>query len=62
MVELDPGMSADEVGKLRAKGHNVNAKTALGYGGSTKLIMIDQETGVKMAGSDPRTDGHAAAV
>jgi len=27
-----------------------------------KLIMIDPETGVRISGSDPRTDGHAAVV
>jgi hypothetical protein len=34
----------------------------LGHGGSAKLIVIDQQTGVKTAGSDPRSDGHAAAL
>ncbi len=61
-VELDPGMSVIEVEKLRAKGHKVDVKAALGHGGSAKLIVIDQQTGVKTAGSDPRSDGHAAAL
>ncbi|HAL47028.1 MAG TPA: gamma-glutamyltransferase, partial [Dehalococcoidia bacterium] len=62
LVELDPGMSVIDVEKLRAKGHKVNVKSALGQGGSAKLIEIDFESGVKTAGSDPRSDGHAATV
>ena len=48
--------------KLKAKGHNVDVKVVPGYGGSVKLIKIDPETGVRMAASDPRSDGHAAVV
>jgi gamma-glutamyltranspeptidase/glutathione hydrolase len=62
VLELDPGMSGDDVAKLRADGHEVTVKPSLGYGGSAKLIMIDPDTGVRSAASDPRTDGYAAAV
>ena len=62
VLDLDAGMSPDDVGKLRADGHEVTVKTGPGYGGSAKLIMIDPGTGVKKAASDPRTDGYAAAV
>ncbi len=62
LVELDPGMSVIDVEKLRAKGHKVNVKSEFGHGGSAKLIEIDFESGVKTAGSDPRSDGHAATV
>ena len=62
VLELEMGMASEEVAKLKAKGHNVDLKVVPGYGGSVKLIMIDPETGVRMAASDPRSDGHAAVV
>ena len=46
----------------------VTVQPACGVGGepfaigSAKLIVVDPTTGVKTAGADPRTDGHAAAV
>lgn len=62
VLELEAGISPGEVAKLEAKGHNVALKPDRGYGGSVKLIVIDPKTGVRMAASDPRSDGHAAAV
>ena len=62
VLELEGGMAIEEVAKLKTKGHEVDVKETGGYGGSVKLIMIDPETGVRIAGSDPRTDGYAAVV
>ena len=47
---------------LASKGHDVTENPAQGYGGSAKLIVVDPDTGVRTGGSDPRSDGHAAAV
>jgi gamma-glutamyltranspeptidase/glutathione hydrolase len=62
VVELEGGMVPGEVDELRAKGHTVSENTGRAFGGSAKLIVIDPATDVRTAGSDPRTDGHAAAV
>ena len=61
-LELEGGMNPREVAKLREMGHAVTEHPAKVFGGSAKLIIIDPATGVKTAGADPRTDGHAAAV
>lgn len=60
VVELEPGMTGVELAKLEAKGHAI--KHIEVRPGSTKLILIDPDTGVRMGASDPRTDGHAAAL
>ena len=62
VLEIEGGMSAADVDTLRNRGHDVLEHAGLVYGGSAKLIVIDPATGVRTAGSDPRTDGHAVAV
>ena len=49
-----------EVDKLRANGHEVALQPPRPSSGSAKVIIIDHGTGVRMGGSDPRSDGHAA--
>ena len=51
-----------EIDELEARGHTVEVNQGRAFGGSAKLIVIDPATGVRTAGSDPRTDGHAVAV
>lgn len=60
VLELEPGMSGEELAKLGAKGHTIKHIDV--RPGSTKLILIDPETGVRMGAADPRTDGHAAGI
>ena len=55
-------MEESEIEALRDRGHDVVTHPGRVFGGSAKLIVIDPATHVRMAGSDPRTDGHAAAV
>jgi gamma-glutamyltranspeptidase/glutathione hydrolase len=62
VLEIEEGIADSELAKLKAKGHNIELKPVVGYGGSVKLIVIDPETGVRMGASDPRSDGHAAVV
>ena len=62
VLEVDAKMAPEDVDALRAKGHDVVVNPAGGQGGAVQLIMIDPETGVRKAGSDPRADGHAAAL
>ncbi len=61
-LDLEGGMDPDDIDDLRARGHQVTAHPGRVFGGSAKLIVIDPATSVRSAGSDPRTDGHAAAV
>ena len=62
VLELEGGMSAADIESLKANGHDVLVHPGRVFGGSAKLIVIDPATGVRMAGSDPRSDGQAGAV
>lgn len=61
-LELEAGMTDEHVDSLKARGHNVVMRNPDTYGGAVQLIVVDSETGVRSAGSDSRTDGHAAAL
>jgi gamma-glutamyltranspeptidase/glutathione hydrolase len=61
VLGMEPGMPGEGIESLRAKGHDVH-ELAEPTGGAVQLIMIDHDRGIHMAGSDPRTDGHAAAI
>ena len=62
VLDIEGPIDGAEVEDLRERGHTVTTNPGRVFGGSAKLIVIDPATGVRMAGSDPRTDGHAAAV
>ncbi len=62
ILELEGGMDESEIESLRRMGHDIVTHPGRVFGGSAKLIAIDPATHVRTAGSDPRTDGHAAAV
>ena len=59
---LEGGMSPDDIKSLKGSGHEVVVHPGRVFGGSAKMIVIDPEPGVRMAGSDPRSDGQAGAV
>jgi gamma-glutamyltranspeptidase / glutathione hydrolase len=59
-VALERGMPATTVTALRALGHNIVEPRTFGFGGG-QIIVVDPETGVRIAGSDPRKDGIAVA-
>ena len=60
VLQVEPGMNGSELAELKAKGHEVTVDGP--PGGSAKLIMVDPASGVRTAGSDPRTDGLAVGV
>ena len=62
VLELEGGMSPGDIESLKDRGHDVVVHPGRVFGGSSKLIVIDPATGVRTAGSDPRSDGHAGAV
>ena len=58
-VQLEPDAAPDLVAGLRARGHRVSlAPNALSFGRGQIIQRL--ESGVYMAGSEPRTDGAAA--
>ena len=61
-VQIEPMMPREIAEGLEAKGHNVTwGQEGISHG-IVQLIQVDGETGVLKAGSDPRGDGHAAAL
>ena len=61
-LQLEPRMPDDVARGLEAKGHKITwGQEGISHG-IMQIIQIDPETGVRMAGSDPRGDGHAVAL
>ena len=58
VVEVEDGVPEAICEALRAKGHHIR-RAKIPVGGS-QAIWIDEETGMLIAGSDPRKDGMAA--
>jgi gamma-glutamyltranspeptidase/glutathione hydrolase len=61
-LNLEDDMPEADVKALRSLGHDVIVKRGGLTGGAVQLIVVDTNTGVKKAGSDPRTDGQAVVV
>ena len=61
-LRLEDGIPAEAWEELKARGHEVQPYPAQIMHGAVQLIMLNQETGVHMGGSEPRDDGHAAAT
>jgi gamma-glutamyltranspeptidase/glutathione hydrolase len=60
-VMIEKGFSFDELAGLRAKGHRlspISGRARAVFGGG-QVIRRDPESGVLIAGSDPRKDGCA---
>jgi gamma-glutamyltranspeptidase/glutathione hydrolase len=51
------GFSEDVIQALRSRGHNIEVR---GLIGDCQAIMVDPQTGTRMAAADPRLDGKAA--
>ena len=62
VLHVGHGMEPEEIEKLRAKGHALTVLPAGASAGSSKLIMVDPDTGVRMGGVDPRSDGQVVVV
>ena len=61
-VQLEPMMPREIAEALEAKGHSVTwGQEGISHG-IVQLIEVDGETGVLKGASDPRGDGHAAAL
>jgi gamma-glutamyltranspeptidase/glutathione hydrolase len=62
-IRYEPfGLSPDTINKLKEMGHLVNLNQVNGqprYMGDVEAIMIEDRTGVRLGGSDPRLDGRS---
>tara|TARA_B100001123_G_scaffold242898_1_gene271568 strand:- start:4995 stop:6620 length:1626 start_codon:yes stop_codon:yes gene_type:complete len=62
VVQMEPRMPQEIAVELESKGHQVQwGQEGISHG-IVQLIQMDKATGTLKAGSDPRGDGHAAAL
>jgi gamma-glutamyltranspeptidase/glutathione hydrolase len=47
--------------ELQSRGHEVSRLRTFGMSGCATVVMIDPETGNRLAGADPRRDCYAMA-
>ena len=58
-VAVERGLPERTYADLRTRGHDLEVTSEFGGFGGGQIIMMDQKSGVLMAGSDPRKDGCA---
>ena len=61
VLQIENRYPSEVKDELIAKGHDVQELTAYGHGSSVQLLEI-LENGTFIAGSDPRSEGHAAGI
>ncbi len=59
-LRVEEGFDANVIDALRHKGHKVSVVGRWSFG-SAKVIVRDRDTGMWMAGADPRREGYALA-
>jgi len=59
VVEIEGRVPAATVTALKAMGHSVEVQPGWGSLGHMQVIRVDQKTGAKTAGGDPRRTGYA---
>lgn len=59
-LSIEERVAPEVRAELAHRGHTVSAIGGWAHGSSYQLIAVQPETGVYLAGSDPRCDGHAA--
>ena len=60
-LEVESDIPAATIAELKARGHDVRTVRPVSISGCATAVMIDQRTGTRMAGADPRRDCYAAA-
>ena len=58
-VALEPEMAPEVRDELAKRGHRLVEPNEFGFGGG-QVIAIDQASGARLGGSDPRKDGCAS--
>ena len=57
-LRVDDGFPEQLLEELTRRGHNVVTPPEVDIPGSVQLIRLEQETGMRMGGTDPRCDGY----
>lgn len=61
-LRLDEGFPAETVHELQRRGHRIKPMGEAESGGAAQAILVDQDRGVYVGGSDPRVDGCAIGL
>ena len=60
-LDVEGGIADDVLESLKARGHNVRRVPPVSISGCATAVLIDQRTGSRIAGADPRRDCYAQA-
>ena len=60
-LSVEEGVGADVIDALRARGHDLRVVPDVTISGCATAVLIDPETGNRIAGADPRRDCYAMA-
>ena len=60
-LDVETGVAGDVIENLRSRGHDVRVVPPVSISGCATAVLIDQRTGSRIAGADPRRDCYAAA-
>lgn len=61
LLQIEKRVSPDVINELKELGHEVQEIGEFAHGSSVQLLEV-REDGTYVAGSDPRTEGHAAGI
>ena len=60
-LDVETGVPDDVLNDLKARGHNLRKVPPVSISGCATAVLIDQRTGNRIAGADPRRDCYAFA-
>ena len=60
-LDVETGVAETVINDLKARGHDVRVVPPVSISGCATAVMIDQRTGARLAGADPRRDCYAFA-
>ncbi len=60
-LRIEAGVGDEVIEELKRRGHDVEVRPDFAISGCSTVVMIDPETGSRIAGADPRRDCYAMA-
>ena len=60
-MSIEASVGEAVIEELKARGHNLSVTPDLTISGCSTVVMIDPDTGSRIAGADPRRDCYAMA-
>ena len=60
-MNVEANLDAEVIAEMRRRGHDVNVVPPFGISGCATAVMLDPETGNRIAAADPRRDCYAVA-